>query len=300
MNAWVQRRRCRASTCGEDHQLQPVVQPQLRRRPAGRAATSTRTGGAEPLAHRLRRERQPDELRRPSHPRRPGRPRQPERGRLVLLQHRHRPPDQFHWAQQLLGGDCPGMLGVAAPTPGHVAVPTASAMSTEAGLRFSPQHRRRAMGDNLDDATRHALRAGPAAADAPSAMTLRLSYTLTPNLSLQLYGSRSSSAGHYENYKELVDGRAERYADRYAPYAYNGQRRLQLPLVPHHQRAALGIQAGLGAVRGVEPGPRGADQGEGSSISAATSAAVHTPAQQRVPGEVQQVVQFLTLEAARG
>jgi hypothetical protein len=49
-----------------------------------------------------------------------------------------------------------------------------------------------------------------------------LSYTLTPNLSLQLYGQPFTSAGHYENYKELVNGRAPRYADRYAPFAYDG------------------------------------------------------------------------------
>lgn len=55
-----------------------------------------------------------------------------------------------------------------------------------------------------------------------TAMTLRLSYTLTPTLSLQLYGQPFASAGHYENYKELVDGRAARYAGRYAPYAYDG------------------------------------------------------------------------------
>jgi len=53
-------------------------------------------------------------------------------------------------------------------------------------------------------------------------LTLRLSYTLTPTLSLQLYGQPFSSTGRYENYKELVDGRAERYADRYAPYDYAG------------------------------------------------------------------------------
>ena len=53
-------------------------------------------------------------------------------------------------------------------------------------------------------------------------LTLRLSYTLTPNLSLQLYGQPFASAGHYENYKELVNGRASRHADRYAPYAYEG------------------------------------------------------------------------------
>jgi len=55
-----------------------------------------------------------------------------------------------------------------------------------------------------------------------TAVTLRLSYTLTPNLSLQLYGQPFASAGHYENYKELVDGRAASYAARYTPYAYDG------------------------------------------------------------------------------
>lgn len=55
-----------------------------------------------------------------------------------------------------------------------------------------------------------------------TALTLRLSYTLTPNLSVQLYGQPFASAGHYENYKELIDGRAARYASRYAPYAYDG------------------------------------------------------------------------------
>ncbi len=53
-------------------------------------------------------------------------------------------------------------------------------------------------------------------------LTLRVNYTMTPNLSLQIYGQPFVSAGHYVNYKELVDGRAERYEDRYAPYAYAG------------------------------------------------------------------------------
>src|SRR4029078_7858442 len=30
------------------------------------------------------------------------------------------------------------------------------------------------------------------------------------------------SAGDYKSYKELVNGRAPEYADRYAPYAYDG------------------------------------------------------------------------------
>ena len=53
-------------------------------------------------------------------------------------------------------------------------------------------------------------------------LTLRLSYTLTPNLSLQLYGQPFSSSGHYEGYNRLIDGRAEHHADRYEPYAYDG------------------------------------------------------------------------------
>ena len=55
-----------------------------------------------------------------------------------------------------------------------------------------------------------------------TAVTLRLSYTLTPNLSLQLYGQPFASSGHYDNYKELVNGRASSYGDRYAAYAYSG------------------------------------------------------------------------------
>jgi len=55
-----------------------------------------------------------------------------------------------------------------------------------------------------------------------TSVTLRLSYTLTPNLSLQLYGQPFSSSGHYENYKELIDGRADRHADRYVPFPYEG------------------------------------------------------------------------------
>ena len=53
-------------------------------------------------------------------------------------------------------------------------------------------------------------------------LTLRGNYTMTPNLSLQLYGQPFVSTGHYVTYKELVDGRAERYQDRYARYDYNG------------------------------------------------------------------------------
>ena len=50
----------------------------------------------------------------------------------------------------------------------------------------------------------------------------RFNYTMTPTLSLQVYAEPFVSAGKYSNYKELVDGRAEKYEDRYRPYAYSG------------------------------------------------------------------------------
>ena len=50
----------------------------------------------------------------------------------------------------------------------------------------------------------------------------RFNYTMTPNLSLQVYAEPFVSAGDYSNYKELVDGRAKSYDDRYRPYAYSG------------------------------------------------------------------------------
>ncbi len=52
------------------------------------------------------------------------------------------------------------------------------------------------------------------------AITTRFNYTMTPNLSLQVYAEPFVSAGDYSNFKELVDGRAPGYGDRYRPYAY--------------------------------------------------------------------------------
>ncbi len=50
----------------------------------------------------------------------------------------------------------------------------------------------------------------------------RFNYTMTPNLSLQVYAEPFVSAGQYTNFKELVDGRAANYADRYRPLNYDG------------------------------------------------------------------------------
>jgi hypothetical protein len=54
------------------------------------------------------------------------------------------------------------------------------------------------------------------------AMTLRFNYTMTPNLSLQTYAEPFVSAGDYTKFRELADGRAAEYVDRYRPYDYTG------------------------------------------------------------------------------
>jgi hypothetical protein len=51
---------------------------------------------------------------------------------------------------------------------------------------------------------------------------MRVNYTMTPTLSLQLYAQPFVSAGGYSNFKELVNGRAAEDVNRYAPYAYGG------------------------------------------------------------------------------
>jgi hypothetical protein len=55
-----------------------------------------------------------------------------------------------------------------------------------------------------------------------TSITTRFSYTLSPDLSIQLYAQPFVSAGAYKEYKELVNPNADRHADRYAPFAYDG------------------------------------------------------------------------------
>jgi hypothetical protein len=55
-----------------------------------------------------------------------------------------------------------------------------------------------------------------------TSMTTRVNYTITHNLSLQVYAQPFVSAGVYNGYKELVSPRADSHTDRYTPYAYSG------------------------------------------------------------------------------
>jgi hypothetical protein len=52
------------------------------------------------------------------------------------------------------------------------------------------------------------------------AMTARANYTVTPNVSLQVYAEPFLSGGDYTRFKELANGRGRAYADRYAPFSF--------------------------------------------------------------------------------
>jgi hypothetical protein len=102
-----------------------------------------------------------------------------------------------------------------------IVVRPVSSLSAEFGLYYN---------DNVDDSqwVRSVQDAGTTRyvfgrlEQKTSSMTMRVNYTMTANLSLQVYAQPFVSAGDYVSYKELVDGRAGRYEDRYAPYAYTG------------------------------------------------------------------------------
>ncbi len=53
------------------------------------------------------------------------------------------------------------------------------------------------------------------------ALTGRFNYTLTPNLSLQLYAQPFVSEGSYDAFKETANPRSLDYAARFSPYAYD-------------------------------------------------------------------------------
>jgi hypothetical protein len=97
-----------------------------------------------------------------------------------------------------------------------------SAMMFSAGIRYDTNSDDAQWVTNEDDADGATHYVFGHIDQTTVAMTLRFNYTLTPNLSLQTYAEPFISAGDYTNFRELVDGRAAEYADRYQPYDYTG------------------------------------------------------------------------------
>jgi hypothetical protein len=97
-----------------------------------------------------------------------------------------------------------------------------SSLSVSGGLRFGRSDRDAQWVENVDDADGRTHYVFARLDQQTVAFTTRVNYTMTPNLSLQIYAEPFVSAGEYTGYKELVDGRARDWRNRYAPYAYTG------------------------------------------------------------------------------
>ena len=97
-----------------------------------------------------------------------------------------------------------------------------SSMSLNLGLRYSINHDDSQWVENVEDGNGPTHYVFGRIDQKTVSFNTRFSYTMTPNVSLQVYAEPFVSAGDYSNYKELVDGRAEKYEDRYKSYAYDG------------------------------------------------------------------------------
>ena len=95
-----------------------------------------------------------------------------------------------------------------------------SSMSLNMGFRYDINHDDAQWVTNDEDASGTTRFVFGRIDQTTVAINARFNYTMTPNLSLQVYAEPFVSAGAYSDFKELVDGRAPTYDDRYRAYAY--------------------------------------------------------------------------------
>jgi hypothetical protein len=98
----------------------------------------------------------------------------------------------------------------------------ASSLSVSGGLRFGVSNHDAQWVTNEERPDQPARYVFARIDQTTVALTTRVNYTMSPTLSLQLYAEPFVSAGDYSNYRELVDGRADDWRARYAPYDYRG------------------------------------------------------------------------------
>jgi len=134
-------------------------------------------------------------------------------GSWQYLNTNDRKPLSLHVNTSLSGDGLGSFSGELSP---RVAWRPSSAVSAELGVRWT---------HNMNDAQWVGERTEAGAPQyvfgrlrqRTTALTARFNLTLTPELSLQLYGQPFVSVGRYQAYKQMVDGGAERYQDRFAP-----------------------------------------------------------------------------------
>jgi hypothetical protein len=87
------------------------------------------------------------------------------------------------------------------------------------GVNLNPSHQDSQWVNNVTDDKTHYVFAH---IDQQTVnVTARFNYTITPNLSVQLYAQPFVSAGAYNTFKEVSDPVSDTYENRYKPFAYS-------------------------------------------------------------------------------
>ena len=105
-------------------------------------------------------------------------------------------------------------------SPSVTLKPTAS-LSTQFGISLNRNIEDAQWVDNIERDARTRYVFGRLYQTTTS-LTTRVNYTVSPNLSLQVYAQPFVSAGDYTDFRDLINGRAVRYASRYAAFDYDG------------------------------------------------------------------------------
>ncbi|NOT09793.1 MAG: carbohydrate binding family 9 domain-containing protein [Gemmatimonadales bacterium] len=93
-----------------------------------------------------------------------------------------------------------------------------SRMNASLGMSFSKNTDDRQWYDNITDQNNVTHYTFAHLEQRTTSMSLRLNYTASPELTLQAYAEPFVSKGRYSNLRELANGRAPDYADRYRAY----------------------------------------------------------------------------------
>ena len=149
-------------------------------------------------------------------------------------------------------------------------------------------------------------------------LTVRVNLAITPDLTLQYYGSPFVATGRYTALRRATDTLASAYENRFHRYgsdeiaysaaanAYDvreadGRRalllrkpRLQLPPVPLQPRRPLGVQAGLDALRRLVTGPHQRRAVLGRRVPDELGRAVERAGRQRLPRQAELLVLAVT------
>jgi hypothetical protein len=116
-------------------------------------------------------------------------------------------------------------------------------------------------------------------------LTTRVNYTITPNLTVQVYAQPFVSAD-YSEFKELVRPRAQPFADQFQPYSVRRRAADFNAVVPHDERAALGIQVRVSGLCRVAAGAGRRGLVRALPLPAGLRLHVRHRSHQRVPREV--------------